>query len=124
MKGAIAAILLAVVEAPELRGDLIVTAVADEELGSIGTEAVLERVSADAAIVVEPTELQLAVAHRGFVLFEIETAGVARTARGPSSASTRSRRWATCSSRWRASTGGCRPATGTRSSGPPRCTPR
>ena len=77
MKGAIAAILLAVAEAPELRGDLIVTAVADEELGSIGTQAVLERVTADAAIVVEPTELQLAVAHRGFLLFEIETAGVA-----------------------------------------------
>ena len=77
MKGAIAAILLAVVEAPEPRGDLIVTAVADEELDSIGTEAVLERVRADAAIVVEPTELQLAVAHRGFVLFEIETDGVA-----------------------------------------------
>ena len=32
---------------------------------------------ADAAIVVEPTELQLAVAHRGFVGFEIETDGVA-----------------------------------------------
>ena len=77
MKGAVAAILLAVVEAPALKGDLIVTAVADEELGSIGTEAVLERVSADAAIVVEPTELQLAVAHRGFALFEVETAGVA-----------------------------------------------
>ena len=77
MKGAIAAILVAVVDAPELKGDLIVTAVADEEFGSIGTQAVLERVHADAAIVVEPTELQLAVAHRGFVSFEIETQGVA-----------------------------------------------
>src|SRR5439155_18214228 len=44
---------------------------------SIGTEAVLERVHADAAIVPEPTELQLAVAHRGFVGFELETHGVA-----------------------------------------------
>jgi acetylornithine deacetylase len=43
----------------------------------VGTEAVLARVHADAAIVVEPTELQLAVAHRGFVGFELETAGVA-----------------------------------------------
>ncbi len=32
---------------------------------------------ADAAIVVEPTELRVAIAHRGFVGFEIETAGVA-----------------------------------------------
>jgi acetylornithine deacetylase len=77
MKGAIAAILLAAAEAPPLKGDVIVTAVADEELASVGTSAVLERVRADAAIVVEPTELQLAVAHRGFVGFEIETEGVA-----------------------------------------------
>jgi acetylornithine deacetylase len=77
MKGAIASILLAAVQATGLRGDVIVTAVADEELASTGTEAVLERVSADAAIVVEPTELRLAVAHRGFVAFELETAGIA-----------------------------------------------
>jgi acetylornithine deacetylase len=77
MKGALAAILIAAVEAPDLRGDVIVTAVADEEFGSIGTQAVLEHVRADAAIVVEPTELQLAAAHRGFILFEIETVGVA-----------------------------------------------
>jgi acetylornithine deacetylase len=77
MKGALAAILLAAAEAPELRGDVIVTAVADEELASVGTEAVLERLHADAAIVAEPTDLRVAVAHRGFVGFEIETAGVA-----------------------------------------------
>jgi acetylornithine deacetylase len=77
MKGALAAILLAAADAKGLHGDVIVTAVADEELGSIGTEAVLERVRADAAIVVEPTELRVAVAHRGFVGFELETAGVA-----------------------------------------------
>jgi len=77
MKGALAAILLATVAVEGLRGDVIVTAVADEELASIGTEAVLERVHADAAIVPEPTDLQLAVAHRGFVGFELETHGVA-----------------------------------------------
>jgi acetylornithine deacetylase len=77
MKGALAAALVAAAELPDLRGDVIVTAVADEELGSVGTEAALERVRADAAIVVEPTELQLSVAHRGFVGFEIETEGVA-----------------------------------------------
>jgi acetylornithine deacetylase len=77
MKGALAAILHAAAGLRGLRGDVIVTAVADEELASIGTEAVLERVHADAAIVPEPTDLQLAVAHRGFVGFELETPGVA-----------------------------------------------
>jgi acetylornithine deacetylase len=79
MKGGVAAILDVAVQARArgLRGDVIVTLVADEEVASIGTEAVLERVRADAAIVVEPTELQLAVAHKGFAGFEIETAGVA-----------------------------------------------
>jgi acetylornithine deacetylase len=77
MKGALAAIMLAASEASGLRGDVIVTLVADEELGSVGTEAVLARVHADAAIVVEPTDLRVAIAHRGFVGFELETAGVA-----------------------------------------------
>ena len=77
MKGAVAAILLAAAQATGLRGDVIVTAVADEELASTGTEAVLERVRADAAIVVEPTDLRVAVAHRGFAGFELESAGVA-----------------------------------------------
>jgi acetylornithine deacetylase len=77
MKGALAAIMLAATEATGLRGDVILTLVADEELASVGTEAVVERVHADAAIVVEPTELRVAVAHRGFVGFELETSGVA-----------------------------------------------
>jgi acetylornithine deacetylase len=77
MKGALAAILFAATDATGLRGDVIVTLVADEELASIGTEAVVARVQADAAIVVEPTELGVAVAHRGFVGFELETAGIA-----------------------------------------------
>jgi acetylornithine deacetylase len=77
MKGALAAILVAAASATDLRGDIVVTAVADEELASTGTETVLEHVTADAAIVAEPTELQVAVAHRGFVGFEIETKGVA-----------------------------------------------
>ncbi len=77
MKAAVAAAMAAVVEACALglAGDVVLTAVADEEVGSIGTEAVLERVTAHAAIVCEPTELRLAVAHRGFAGFEIETHG-------------------------------------------------
>ena len=77
MKGALAAVLVAAANAGDQRGDVIVTAVADEELASVGTETVLEHVTADAAIVAEPTELQVAVAHRGFVGFEIETSGIA-----------------------------------------------
>ena len=79
MKGALAAAMLATRDALalELAGDVIVAAVADEELGSAGTESVLDHVRAGAAIVCEPTELRLAVAHRGFAGFEIETHGVA-----------------------------------------------
>jgi acetylornithine deacetylase len=79
MKGALAAAMLAVADASRLSlaGDVILTAVADEEVASLGTEAVLGRVTADAAIVCEPTELQVAIAHRGFAGFEIETRGVA-----------------------------------------------
>src|SRR4029077_4505574 len=58
-------------------GDVIVTAVADEEVSSFGTSAVLERFRADAAIVTEPTQLRLCVAHKGFVGLEVETQGFA-----------------------------------------------
>jgi acetylornithine deacetylase len=77
MKGAVAAAMCAVVDAVRLglRGDLVLTAVADEELASVGTAAALERVHADAAVVCEPTELRLAVAHKGFAGFEVETSG-------------------------------------------------
>ena len=77
MKASLAAIMLAGAEAKRrgLRGDVIVTAVVDEEVASIGTEAVARRYRADGAIVSEATELQVAVAHKGFVAFEIETTG-------------------------------------------------
>jgi acetylornithine deacetylase len=77
MKASLAAIMVAGARARELglSGDVIVTAVCDEEVASIGTAAVAERVRADAAIVAEPTELQVATAHRGFVWFDIETHG-------------------------------------------------
>jgi acetylornithine deacetylase len=79
MKGALAAAMLATRDAAAagLAGDVVLAAVADEELGSVGTQAVVERLQTDAAIVCEPTELRVATAHRGFVAFEIETSGVA-----------------------------------------------
>jgi acetylornithine deacetylase/succinyl-diaminopimelate desuccinylase-like protein len=77
MKGSLAACMLATAEAKRrgLGGDVILTAVADEELASIGTVAAAATLSADAAIVTEPTELKLAVAHRGFVHLEVEVQG-------------------------------------------------
>jgi acetylornithine deacetylase len=79
MKASLAAIMLAGREAEQrgLRGDVIVTAVADEEYASIGVQDIVRRMSADAAIVTEPSDLELCVAHKGFVWLEVETYGVA-----------------------------------------------
>ena len=79
MKGGLAACMVAAAEAKkhDLRGDVIVTAVVDEEYAGLGTMSIAERYRADGAIVAEPTELQLVVAHKGFVWFEVETQGVA-----------------------------------------------
>jgi len=49
--------------------------VADEEAFSIGSEQIAETVRADAAIVAEPTELRIAIAHKGFAWLELETSG-------------------------------------------------
>jgi acetylornithine deacetylase len=59
MKGGLAAIMLAAAEASRLSlaGDVVVAAVIDEELASLGTERLVATVRADAAIVTEPTEL-------------------------------------------------------------------
>jgi acetylornithine deacetylase len=55
---------------------LLVAAVVDEECNSIGTEALLRcDHAAEAAIVLEPTNLQLVVAHKGYAWFEIVTHG-------------------------------------------------
>jgi acetylornithine deacetylase/succinyl-diaminopimelate desuccinylase family protein len=77
MKGSLAACMVATAEAARhrLRGDVILTAVSDEEFASVGSQAVAASVHADAAIVTEPTDMRLAIAHRGFVAFEIETIG-------------------------------------------------
>jgi acetylornithine deacetylase len=78
MKGGLAAIMLAGARALKrgLEGDLVVAAVADEEVASLGTSALLNDLP-DAAIVAEPTEMNVAIAHKGFVAFEIETRGTA-----------------------------------------------
>ncbi|MEE2709280.1 MAG: ArgE/DapE family deacylase [Gemmatimonadota bacterium] len=58
-----------------LRGDLIVAAVVDEEYASIGTEALVKGFTAVAAIVIEPTDLNITVAHKGFAWIDIDTSG-------------------------------------------------
>ncbi|MBI4264809.1 MAG: ArgE/DapE family deacylase [Acidobacteria bacterium] len=79
MKGGVAAMLGAarMLAAGEglARGRLIVAAVVDEEHGSLGAEALVARWRADAAVVTEPTDLDIAVAHKGFQWVEIETRG-------------------------------------------------
>jgi acetylornithine deacetylase len=77
MKAGVAAALLACREAAALGlpGDVVVAAVADEEHASLGVQEVLATVGADAAVVTEPTELEVGVAHKGFVWSEIEVTG-------------------------------------------------
>jgi acetylornithine deacetylase len=104
MKGGLAAVLAAaanLARGDRLRGDLIVTAVADEEHASLGSEAALAHLRAagtqpSGAIVTEPTDLQICLAHKGFV----------------------------CLWRWSSSTASSRRARPTRCSAMARCTPR
>jgi len=60
-----------------LKGDLVIAAVADEEYGSLGTADLVGRSRVDAAIVTEPTNLDICLAHKGFVWIEVETLGKA-----------------------------------------------
>ena len=79
MKGSLAAGMAAakaLVDAgTPLAGDLLVAAVADEEYASLGTAGLIQRYEVDAAIVTEPTELDICLAHKGFVWLEVETLG-------------------------------------------------
>jgi acetylornithine deacetylase len=79
MKGGLAAALVAAVrlDVPEHRGRVVVAAVADEENLSQGMEDVLASLSADAAVVTEPTELEVVTAHRGFAWLTVTAYGVA-----------------------------------------------
>jgi acetylornithine deacetylase len=79
MKGSLAACLIAAKSLARskdrLKGDLLVAAVADEEYGSLGTAAVVKRMSADAAVVTEPTSLRICRAHKGFAWIEVVVEG-------------------------------------------------
>jgi len=79
MKGGVAAMMAAaaaVAAAGGLAsGWLIVAAVVDEEHSSIGADALVKTWRADAAVVTEPTDLAIAVGHKGFAWVEIVVEG-------------------------------------------------
>jgi succinyl-diaminopimelate desuccinylase len=82
MKAAIAAMVTAVelLAAPDVdfAGDLVLTAVAGEESGSAGMQALVdEGIGADFAVVGEPTGMRIARAHKGSMWIEVLFHGVA-----------------------------------------------
>ena len=58
-------------------GRVLVAAVVDEEHSSIGADALVTQWTADAAVVTEPTSLEIAVGHKGFVWIDVQVSGKA-----------------------------------------------
>ena len=81
MKGGLAAMLGAALHLATngglAAGRLVIAAVIDEEYASIGAEVLVSKWTADAAVVGEPTDMKIAVGHKGFEWVEIMTEGVA-----------------------------------------------
>jgi acetylornithine deacetylase len=81
MKGGVAAMMAAAAAIAErgglASGRLVVAAVVDEEHLSIGADALVKSWRADAAIVTEPTDLEIAVGHKGFAWVDILVEGKA-----------------------------------------------
>ena len=80
MKGPLACMIYAMIGIKranvKLEGDIIFAGVIDEEEKSLGTIDLLERkIKADAAIVGEPSNLDISVAHRGLEWFELSFHG-------------------------------------------------
>ncbi len=79
MKGPDAAAMLALVElkriGARLAGDVVLALVCDEEHASYGTSALFPRWKTDAAVVVEPSEMNLVLAHKGFIWARVTTRG-------------------------------------------------
>ena len=65
-------------------GRLIVAAVVDEEHSSIGADALVAQWTADAAVVTEPTGLEIAVGHKGFAWIDVDVHGKAAHGSRPS----------------------------------------
>ena len=81
MKGGVAAMIAAAIEIASRgglsSGRLVVACVVDEEHSSIGADALVKSWRADAAVVTEPTDLQIAVGHKGFAWVDIAVEGKA-----------------------------------------------
>ncbi|MCL6580356.1 MAG: ArgE/DapE family deacylase [Firmicutes bacterium] len=79
MKGGVAMALLALAavkrSGTRLRRSVLFTGVMDEEYASLGTQDVVRRYRADAAVVMEPTGLEIHLAHKGFAWVAVETFG-------------------------------------------------
>jgi acetylornithine deacetylase len=78
MKGGVSAMIDAarvLAERGLASGRLIVAAVVDEEHSSIGADALVKTWRADGAIVTEPTDLAIAVGHKGFAWVQVEVLG-------------------------------------------------
>jgi len=82
MKGALSCMMIAMAALKRARiepeGDIIFAAVIDEEDSSLGTKALIQSgLTADAAIVGEPTEMEICVGHKGVEWFEVSFQGKA-----------------------------------------------
>ena len=80
MKGGLAAMAAALVALSHIRsplaGEVSLAAVIDEEMESLGAEALIRSgVKADGCVVGEPTANQVAIAHRGLEWLEVEFTG-------------------------------------------------
>ncbi len=81
MKGGLASILgaVAALKAASFQpaGDIWLGFVTDEEYLSIGTDALVTAIQPDAAILTEPTDVRICVAHKGFAWLTLTTYGTA-----------------------------------------------
>jgi len=81
MKGGLASILgaVAALKAANFQpaGDIWLGFVTDEEYLSIGTDALVTAIKPDAAILTEPTDVRLCIAHKGFAWLTLTTYGKA-----------------------------------------------
>ncbi len=79
MKGSLGAMLAAakalIESGTPLAGDVLIAAVADEEYQSLGTRHLLKEYRTHGAIVTEPTNLGLSLAHKGFAWYQVKTLG-------------------------------------------------
>jgi acetylornithine deacetylase len=86
MAGGLAAAMVAAAAAPrDLPGDVVLAFAADEEFGSTGMEELLDALAVapeadrrpNGAVVLEPTDLEVTLAHRGFAWYRVEYEGLA-----------------------------------------------